>query len=148
MIVKYRSIVIKLLFGFVHTQSDDVKVEESCTSLRSERELLMWSSQTSTWSLMLLLYYQSMTLWYSRNNHTHQHRHQLREITQEPNPPTRHHWKGQRRKNDALEESMQLSRWSWDIQPVWKNVKKIYHPQTRWAHLFNPTTIDCSSIRP
>ena len=39
--------------------------------------------------LILFLYYQSLTLWYSRNNHTRQHRNQLHEIAQTSNPPIR-----------------------------------------------------------
>ena len=43
----------------------------------------MWSSLTSTWPLIiLLLYYQSLTLWYPRSNHTRQHRDPLCEIAQ------------------------------------------------------------------
>ena len=45
--------------------------------------------------LILFLYYQSLTLWYSRNNHTRQHRDQLHEIAEKSNPPMRllaWHW--------------------------------------------------------
>ena len=45
--------------------------------------------------LILFLYYQSLTLWYSRNNHTRQHRDQLREIAEKSSPPMRllaWHW--------------------------------------------------------
>ena len=56
----------------------------------------MWSSMTSTCPLIILLLdYQSLTLWYPRNNHTRQHRDPLCKIAQKSNSSIRllaWHW--------------------------------------------------------
>ena len=90
--VKHRSLSPSSIFLVSDTLSDDVKGKKNPAPrfIQSVRELLKEHDAVIADKyvvLILFLYYQSLTLWYSRNNHTRQHRDQLREIAQTSNPP-------------------------------------------------------------
>src|SRR5882762_691133 len=59
-----------------------------------------------------------------------------------------HHWEGKCGKDDSPEKSMQLNRKSRDFQSVWRKGNRICRLRRQTVCLFEPITINCSSIPP